>query len=97
MKRHPFDVFAFCAGVLFGVLAFGFLLDGLDVWHADVALIGPVLLMVFGLAVFLSTFSRLRRERVRKASADGTTDEKPREPEEPEDAEHSDSTVPRLP
>jgi hypothetical protein len=62
MQRHRVDVFAFGAGLLFLLLAAGFLLDALDVWDADVAWLPPALLIVFGLAGVLATVTR-RPER----------------------------------
>ena len=61
MTRHRLDVFPLCAGVLFMVLAIGFLLDGLDIWNAHASWIGPVLLIVFGLAGVLTTVGRYTR------------------------------------
>ena len=42
MKRHPFDVFAFCAGAFFVALAIGFLLDGIDASDLDTGWIWPL-------------------------------------------------------
>jgi uncharacterized membrane protein len=55
VTRHPFDVFAACAGLTFSALAIGFLLDGLDVWDLDTTWFAPLLLIVLGVAGVLST------------------------------------------
>jgi hypothetical protein len=55
VNRHPFDVFAACAGLTFSALAIGFLLDGLDIWDLDTTWFAPLLLIVLGVAGVLST------------------------------------------
>ncbi len=58
MKRHPIDLVAFVLGLLFMALAVGFLLDALDVWHADIGWVPPIVLVALGLAGVLSTATR---------------------------------------
>jgi hypothetical protein len=62
MTRHPFDVFAACAGLTFSALAIGFLLDGFEVWDLDTTWFAPVLLIVLGVAGVLSTVVNPREE-----------------------------------
>ena len=85
MTRHRLDVFPLCAGVLFMVLAIGFLLDGLDIWNAHASWIGPVLLIVFGLAGVLTTVGRYTRPG---SSTPSETEPAETEPAETEPAEH---------
>jgi hypothetical protein len=60
MRRHRFDPFAFCVGVVFVCLAVAFGLDAADAWSTDAAWVPPVVLIAFGLGGVLSTLMRRR-------------------------------------
>ena len=68
MNRHELEPLPLIVGILFLGLASGFLLDELDVWSADVTWIGPVTLIVAGLAGVLSALLRRDRDEATHAS-----------------------------
>jgi hypothetical protein len=74
MKRHPLDVLALVAGMLFAGLGAVFLLDALNVFSADVSWIPPIVLIVLGFAGVLSTIGR-RSERASARRQDEIRDD----------------------
>ena len=58
MTRERFDAGGLVAGVLFVVLGVLFLLDELDVWELDAALVWPLVLIGLGLAIGLGALRR---------------------------------------